>query len=219
MVTLIAMLTVASAHRFDPAVLTLHQVDESTFHASWDAPDGDPRRPVLPCDGGAPLRCPDGLGPVGVEGPGELLVHVRWSDGSATTHAAREGMPVRPAPPARAAHSAAVVAPVAVSWAAPARLVPLVLGVCVGAALVGPVSWAGVWAAVAVVLAARDAVLAPSASRGGFAAAVGMAVGMAAPPVALGLALVAAAALHRVPGLPWLLGPAGVFLVGLEVLG
>ena len=37
--------------------------------------------------------------------------------------------------------------------------------------------------------------------------------------LALGLALVAAAALHRVPGLPWLLGPAGVFLVGLEVLG
>ncbi|MFT4623416.1 MAG: hypothetical protein ACI8PZ_002072 [Myxococcota bacterium] len=217
MAGLIGLVLAAHAHSFDPAVLVVEQAEGDRWHLRWSAPVGDPRAPVLPCDGALPtLTCAE-LGPVGVRGAGDLIVRVRWLDGSSTTGIAREQAPFHPSRPATPPAPWTPLAAVAVAWGAPERVLPFALGLAVGAAL--PLTAPAVWLAASVALAARDAVLAPGAPRRLWPAALGAAHGLALGGLALPVAAcVAALALHRVPALPWLLGPLGVAGVLLEVL-
>ena len=154
-----------------------------------------------------------------LKGPGEAIVRIRWADGHTATGVVEQGRPWVPERPVPLPSPWLPLAAVAVGWRAPARLLPFAAGLMAGGFLPGP-AWP-LWLAASVVLAARERLVAEEEPASGalWPLALGLAHGAAVPDLAwptgaLALALV----LHRVPGLPWLLGSLGAAGVLAELL-
>ena len=204
MAALIALMLSAHAHRFDPAVLVLDETP-SGWETRWTAPPGDTRVPLLPC--GPPVTCP--LTRIGVRGEGEVIIRLRRADGSEVTGLATAAAPWSPPAVARASSPWTPVAAVGLAWGAPERLAPFGLGLLIGGLVPGTVELPG-WLALSTLLVARDALVHPRARRQSWAVVLGLAHGVALGELALPLAgLGAAVLLHRLPGVPWVVGALG----------
>ena len=205
MATLIALLVAAHAHRFDPAVLVLEETPAG-WQTRWTAPPGDSRVPVLPC--GPPVDCP--LESVGVRGPGEAIIRVHWLDGTTATGIATETTPWTPERPPAPRSPWTPLAAIAVGWRAPHSLALFAVGLALGAAAPMQLLIPG-WLALSVALAARESLRRSDAPGRLWPLGLGVIHGLAIGDLALPAAgLLAALLLHRLPGLPWVIGTVGV---------
>ena len=107
---IVAWLTLAFSHPFDPAVVVLNEVSAQTWSVHYEAPlSVSPEvQPVVACErNGSLYRCPEGLPPIEIahrgQAPVDVVVTAVWADGVSSTEVLGPGQAT--AHPARVSRS------------------------------------------------------------------------------------------------------------------